>query len=262
MDILKGLNEQQKVAILESINKDTLVVASAGSGKTKVLITRLQYLLNKKNVKPESICNLTFTNKAAKELIERAKTAVGDDAAKMWAGTFHSICIKFLRMFGEDINIDSNFSILTPYYAKKQAKDVLLSLGATIDKGKIRLFLKRMSNLKNNLIPPRKIRESIMKRNNGNYEGYISDIDYEFCEFYSKFQRTSIRSNVMDFDDLLFFAIVLLNTSKSAKKFIRENFKYICADEFQDSNPSNMLFLELLSKNCNLFVVGKHHRPQ
>lgn len=256
MEVLNKLNEKQREIVLNSLNRDSLVVASAGSGKTTLLITRVQYLLTVKKVKADNICCITFTRKAADELLERAVKAIGDDAYNMWVGTFHSICIRILRLFGEDIGLDERFTILSPYYAKKQTKDILNKIGATTEKDTIKSFMKRISTLKNNLKTPRAIKNALLKRNRGDYEAYQKDRDYSFYEYFNTFQKENINNNILDFDDILLYIIILLKKSKNAQKFIKDNFRYVCCDEFQDSNTCNYQFLELLTKNCNLFCVG------
>lgn len=254
LEILNGLNRQQKDSILESLIDDSLVLAGAGSGKTKVLITRIQYILTVLNKKPSSIMAITFTNKAADELLERAKK-VTEDSNDMWVGTYHSICIRFLKMFGEDIGLD-NFTILDQYNARKSAEGVLLKLDAIISKSIVRGYLTRIGNLKNELISPEIYADKKLKKYKGDEELFKDDPEYEFIEFYKMYQEEHFKNQTLDFDDIIYYTIILLNTSESAKRFIKKTFSFIHADEVQDSNTSNIILLKMLSQNCNLFLVG------
>lgn len=251
--MLSTLNKQQREAILGSFTQDSIVLAGAGSGKTKTLITRIQYILQEKNADPSSIVAITFTNKSAKELMDRAKK-VCDNAEEMWVGTFHSICIRLLRMFGEDIGLD-NFTILDPYNSKKVAQEVLEKMGVTVEKQVLNNYLSRISHLKNELVTSKKYRESVLAKYASQYEAK-TDPEYEFAMFYTNYQKQNLKNQTIDFDDIIMYTILLLKASPDAQKFVKETFKYVHVDEAQDSNVSNIVFFNLLSKDCNLFMVA------
>jgi len=251
--MLQDLNEQQKSAILGSFTQDTLVLAGAGSGKTRVLTERISYILTDKSGRAESIMAITFTNKAAKELLDRIKK-VTNDADEMWVGTFHSICIRLLRMFGDEIGLD-DFTILDAYNSKKVATEVLTNMGAVISKSTLNNYLSRVSHLKNELITAKKYRDSKLAKYVSEYEA-VSDPEYEFVQFYSNYQRENLKNQTLDFDDIILYTIFLLRKSVNAQNFVKRQFKYVHVDEVQDSNTSNIVLFKLLSKDCNLFIVG------
>lgn len=255
--MLSQLNKQQKKAILESLDNDSLVLAGAGSGKTRVLITRIQYLMSNLNIHPSSIMAITFTKKAANELKDRLRTVTNeDDLAQLWVGTYHSVCLKIIDEFGEQIGIKEGYTILDTYNQKKCAADILSKMGLEVSKSTVNAYLKRVGSLKNNLILPKKFREKVLEKYAGSTSDSSAESDYVFADFYSRYQAENIKSNVMDFDDIIMYTVMLLSSSKMAQDFVKNKFKYIFADEVQDSNPSNMTLLNLFSKDCNLFMVG------
>lgn len=251
---LDNLNKQQTDAILNSLENNSLVLAGAGSGKTKTLITRIEYLLKVLNVQPSSIMAITFTNKAAKELITRAEK-VTSKADEMTVGTYHSICMKLLRMFGEDIGLD-NFTVLDKNNAVKCAKNILTEMGLVASKQIIIKYIKKMSKLKNKLISPKMYRKIKMDKYNGCSEKFRDDPEYDFIEFYSKFQMENYNNRTIDFDDMILYTMTLLQSSENAQRYIKETYRYIHADEVQDSNESNIRLLNEFSKYANLFMVG------
>lgn len=251
---LDNLNKQQTDAILNSLENNSLVLAGAGSGKTKTLITRIEYLLKVLNVKPSSIMAITFTNKAAKELITRAEK-VTSNADEMTVGTYHSICMKLLRMFGEDIGLD-NFTVLDKNNTIKCVKNILTEMGLVASKQVIIKYIKKMSKLKNKLISPKMYRKIKMDKYNGCSEKFRDDPEYDFIEFYSKFQKENYDNRTIDFDDMILYTMTLLQSSENAQMYIKETYKYIHADEVQDSNESNIRLLNEFSKYANLFMVG------
>ena len=251
--MLDDLNEQQRNAVLGSFTQDSLVLAGAGAGKTKLLVERVKYILDEKHAEPSSIMCITFTNKAAKELLDRAKK-VCEEAEEMWVGTFHNICIRLLRMFGDEIGL-SDFTILDPYNSRKSAIDVLKKMGTVVSKEKLNNYMSRISHLKNELITSKKYREKILSKYASPYEAQ-TDPEYDFCSFYSKYQQENLKNQTIDFDDIILYTILLLRLSQNAQEFVRKRFRYIHVDETQDSNTSNIVLFKLLSKNCNLFIVG------
>lgn len=251
--MLQELNEQQKSAILGSFTQDVLVLAGAGAGKSKVVVTRVEYILKTRKVEPSTIMAITFTNKAAAELLSRIRR-VTDRANEMWVGTYHSICIRLLRMFGSDIGLE-DFTILDPYNSKKAAIEILTNMGVITSKTILNSYMSRMSHLKNRLVTPKRHREDKLSQYTNDYERK-QDPEYEFIEFYSKFQKANLAHQTIDFDDIILYTIFLLRKSPAAAEFVRKNFSYIHVDETQDSNTSNIVLFKLLSKDCNLFIVA------
>lgn len=252
--MLEGLNKQQKDVILNSLNANSLVLAGAGSGKTRVLITRIQYIIEELKKYPSSIMAITFTNKAANELLERARK-VTEEASEMWVGTYHSICIRLLRMFGEDIGLE-DFTILDTYNAGKCASNVMSSMGLIASKQMVKNYLSRVSSLKNDLITPKRYRDEKLLKYKGEEDRLREDTEFDFIEFYSKYQKENFENQTIDFDDIILYTILLLQSSEDAKSFVKKTFRYIHGDEVQDSNTSNIILMNLLSKDCNLFLVG------
>lgn len=251
---LECLNEQQREAILGSFDKNTLVLAGAGSGKTKVLITRIEYILKVLNEKPSSIMAITFTKKAASEIVQRIEN-ITTHFDEMTVGTYHSVCIKLLRMFGEDIGID-DFKIIEPTQCATLASKVLIDMGLVSSIKIVNKYMKKIRNLKDELITPREYRESKMLEYKGDEELFRKDKEYDFIEFYMKLQNEKLENNLLDYDDIILYTKILLEVSDSAVSYIQSNYKYILADEIQDSNIANIVLLNMMSEHCNLFIVG------
>ena len=244
--MIEDLNEQQRDALLGSFTQDTMVIAGAGSGKTRLITERICYLLDVKKVEPFNIVCITFTNKAAKELKERIGKACGEErASQIWIGTFHSICIRLLKMYGANIGLNK-FTILDPYDAKKVMKSILTDLDYDNSKEVVKNYLDRISTLKNKLITPRDYRIQCDK--NG-----IED--EEFIEAFSNYQKENLKNFTIDYDDIILYTTFLLSHSKEAIEFVQKNFKFVMVDETQDSNHSNTVLFKQLSKNNNLFLV-------
>ena len=250
----KDLTVEQKDAIIKSLDCNSLVLAGAGSGKTRVLITRIEYLLKVLKVEPSAIMAITFTNRAAKELITRAEQ-VTSNADEMTVGTYHAICNKLLMDFGEDIGL-GKFTILDKGEQIRVVKEVLTNMGAIVSKKVVLSYCSKMSKLKNKFINPRMYREMKMKKYNGCSEKFRDDPEYQFIDFYSKYQMTNKNNDRIDFDDIIMYAMALLQSSKNVQEYIRDTFKYIHADEVQDSNEGNIRLLNEFSKHANLFMVG------
>lgn len=252
--MLEGLNQQQYNAVVDSIYNNSLVIAGAGSGKTRVLTTRVQYIIEKLGHHPSSIMCITFTNKAAKELLSRIEK-ISDDAHLMWIGTYHSICVRFLKMFGNEIGL-GKFSILDSDESKKVAKDVLVKLGLEADAKTMKMFMSKMSFLKNNLVTDKMYRTKTANCYIPKYDNLNSSNDYDFTEFYTMYQEHNRQHHLLDFDDLILYTLILINKSKTVQDYIKNTFKFVCGDEVQDSNINNFMLLKSFSKDCNLFIVG------
>lgn len=240
---LSNLNQQQKSAVIDSLDKNTVVVAGAGAGKTRVLTSRVGYLIDDLDIHQEKIMVVTFTNKAANEIKERLYNICGD-LGDMYVGTFHNICVRILRKFGYYINIDK-FTIMNSYQSKKLMSEVLKSKMVVPDKSTINKFLAKISNFKNDLKNPKKVRE--LAKN---------DEEYLLYEIYNDYQNKSWKQRTFDFDDLIIYAVSLLTNSDDVRLWFQNNIKYIMCDESQDTNGAQFSLLKELAGTNNLFLVG------
>ena len=233
-EILSQLNPQQREAVLAT-EGPVLVIAGAGSGKTRVLTYRVAYLVGVKGVSPENILAVTFTNKAADEMKERVKTLLRgvSDLSGLWMGTFHSMCVRLMRPFAERIGYRSNFTI----YDKEDQIALLKEILSDYSDQNPRLASTIISRMKN-------------------LEDYEPEDD-RFHYIYETYQNSLLEQNAMDFDDLILNAIKLLRENPDIRLKYAERFLYIHVDEYQDTNrPQYHLLVLLTSVHRNLFVVG------
>ena len=242
---LSTLNDKQKEAV-EWPDGPILVLAGAGSGKTRVLTTKLAYLVNVKGVNPYNILAITFTNKAAKEMKERAYKMLGSDAYKMQISTFHSLGLLLIRENYEKLGFEKNFTIL-------DGDDSL-----TI----IKKILKDM-NLDPKFYNPRAIRNKISSAKNelmdSNYYSRFANSEYEeiVLEVFRKYEQKVLKNNSMDFDDLLLLPIKLFKDYPDVLEKYQDRFMYILVDEYQDTNEAQYILIKMLSKKYqNICVVG------
>lgn len=242
--LLAKLNEEQKKPVLQTEGA-VLVIAGAGSGKTRVLTTRIAYLIMEKGVSPANIMAITFTNKAAKEMKERINAFVGE-TYDMWVSTIHSMCVKILRRDIDKIGYDVNFTIYDETDKEKVLKRCLEQLNYDTDK-----FLKPVksviSNAKNECLTPLEYKKAY------SHERFSQ----EYFEIYDAYERELVRSNSLDFDDLLVKTYQLFTLCPQVADYYSNKFKYIHIDEFQDTNKVQFLIAQILArKHGNLFVVG------
>lgn len=242
---LSKLNEQQRNAIFESIDNNVALFAGAGSGKTATIVKRVEYLIGDLGVKPENIMMITFTNKAAKEILERISN-VTDEPYKMWIGTFHSICVKILRKFGHYMGINY-FSIIDDKESKSIIKKICLGLGKELSNQGIKDIKSKISSYKSNLIKPEKVLSDYC--NNNLEEAYVASV-------YREYQNQCWKEKSFDFDDLIIYTIMLLSSYSDVSNWIHENIKYIMADEVQDTSTDQFQLIKLLTGNNNLMLVG------
>lgn len=242
---LSTLNDKQKEAV-EWPDGPILVLAGAGSGKTRVLTTKLAYLVNVKGVNPYNILAITFTNKAAKEMKERAYKMLGSDAYKMQISTFHSLGLLLIRENYEKLGFEKNFTILD--------SDDSLTI--------IKKILKDM-NLDSKFYNPRAIRNKISSAKNelmdSNYYSRFANSEYEeiVLEVFRKYEQKVLKNNSMDFDDLLLLPIKLFKDYPDVLEKYQDRFKYILVDEYQDTNEAQYILIKMLSKKYqNICVVG------
>ena len=251
MDYLKGLNEPQLEAVT-TLQGPLMVLAGAGSGKTRVLTMRIAHLI-KNGVDPFNILSLTFTNKAAKEMKERiAKVAGPSDARALWMGTFHSVFARILRSEGHNLGYPSNFTIYDMQDALNVMKKVIKDLNIDSDIYKAKKVLSRISQYKNNLITVNAYfnNPELMEADEKANMRLIGEI-------YKKYVEACFRNGAMDFDDLLLKTNELLTRFPEVLAKYQDRFRYILVDEYQDTNHSQYLIVKALaSKFENICVVG------
>ena len=251
MNYLEELNEAQRQAV-ENIDGPSLIIAGAGSGKTRVLTYRIAHLL-KQGTRPGSILALTFTNKAAKEMKERIAKIVGATTARnLWMGTFHSIFARILRTEAEAIGYPSNFTIYDSADSKSLIKTVTKDLQLDDKTYKTNTVLGRISSAKNSLITPQAY------ANNAQVREYDMSIRMpRIAEIYKEYARRCFLAGAMDFDDLLLKTNILFRDNKKVLETYQQRFDYLLVDEYQDTNFSQYLIVKnLAAKNQNLCVVG------
>jgi len=249
-EYLKDLNDVQHKAVT-SINGPSLVIAGAGSGKTRVLTYRIAYLLSKGN-DPRSILSLTFTNKAAKEMKERIGQLVGFEVArKLWMGTFHSIFSKILRREADKLGYSSNFTIYDTQDSKSLVKSIIKEMKLDDQTYKVNEVYGRISSSKNNLVTARAYvtNDQIMKIDAMNRKPKIADI-------YKLYALRCKKADAMDFDDLLLNTNILFRDFPEVLKKYQDSFRYILVDEYQDTNYAQYLIVKkLAAHHKNVCVV-------
>ena len=241
---LEVLNERQREAVI-TIEGPVLVIAGAGSGKTKVLTTRIAYLIENKKVNFENILAITFTNKAAKEMKDRVSNLLQRNIRKMHISTFHSFGVEILREYGYLINLDKNFTILDSDDSLKVIKIIVddMNLSKTLSPRHIKEVI---SSYKNKLILP----EEAEKKT------YTFE-EKQIVEIYEKYNNKLCNSNSVDFDDLLLKPYMILDKYSNVLDQLQEKYKYILIDEYQDTNDAQYFLVKMLSsKYKNIFVVG------
>ena len=245
-DVLEGLNDKQYEAVVNT-DGPCLVIAGAGSGKTKVLTHKIAYLIGKKGVKPWNILAITFTNKAANEMKERIANIVGDDAKDIWMGTFHSICVRILRKFIDRIGFDSSFIIFDTSDQKTLVKGCLKDLAIDDKMFNDRAVLSEISNAKNEMLEP----DQYAVRANGDFR------KEKIATVYELYQKRLKENNAVDFDDIINYAIKILEENPDILEYYSNKFQYVLVDEYQDTNKSQFTLVTMLaSRNGNITVVG------
>ncbi len=244
MDILSQLNPEQRKPVLDTEGA-VLVLAGAGSGKTRVLTARIHYLIEEKNVLPENILAITFTNKAAREMRERLELTT--DTSRMWVCTIHSMCVKILRMYAEEMGLDANFSIYSEQERNAVIKQAFKECGYEDEDGLLKTVRFHISNAKMLGRPPEKYAAE---------QRHAPHMDV-VLKVFRMYDRHLKAYHALDFDDLLIWARDLLERSKEAREHLAGKFRYIHVDEFQDTNAVQFQIVKMLaSVHGNLFVVG------
>lgn len=240
--LLDKMNPQQKEAILTT-EGPLLVMAGAGSGKTRVLTHRIAYLMSEKQVSPYNILAITFTNKAAREMKERVEKLIGERGKDVWISTFHSMCVRILRRDIDLIGYDLNFGILDDADQLSVIKTVMEDLNLDPKRQSPKYFLSQISNAKNELKTPRDL----------NKEFENEDV----IRVYEKYQQTLFKNNRVDFDDLLMLTVHLFEKHPEVLSFYQNKFQYIHIDEYQDTNHAQYKIVTLLAEKFrNICVVG------
>lgn len=237
---LSSLNEQQKNAVMQSIDHNVVLLAGAGSGKTFTLVKRTEYLINDLNVNPENIMLVTFTNKAANEIRERM-SKLSPDAYKMWIGTFHRICTRLLRKFGKYLNINS-FTIIDTKDARKVIKRFMAEEGLNNEISDVKACQATISKFKNELV-----KKDVAKED--------PSVPNELANVYAKYMDYCWKNKSFDFDDLITYTILLLSY-KEVSDWVHDNIKYIMVDECQDTNSAQFVLIKLLRGDNNTLLVG------
>jgi DNA helicase-2/ATP-dependent DNA helicase PcrA len=248
-DILKGLNPEQKKAVM-CTSGPLLVFAGAGSGKTRVITNRIAYLIMEERVNPFNILAVTFTKKAAGEMQERVEGLLRELNYNLSSlptiGTFHSIGAMMLRQNAQELGFTNNFSIYDSDDSENIIKELLLERDIDIKEIRPRSIAQYISAAKNEMISPENFKS--------HYGGFIEDIA---AEIYPAYQKQLKAQNSMDFGDLLYLTVKLLNDNEKVRKKYQEKFKYLLIDEYQDTNFAQYKFAKLLSeKHQNICVVG------
>src|SRR5690625_851958 len=244
-DLLKGLNKEQQEAV-QHTEGPLLIMAGAGSGKTRVLTHRIAYLIKEKGVGPRNILAITFTNKAAREMKTRVSRLVGPEGDYMWVSTFHSMCVRILRRDIDRIGYNSNFTILDSSDQLSVIKQVLRNLNIDTKQFEPRAMLNRISGAKNELITPEKFSEHV-----GNF------YDRQVAKVYDAYQKMLRKNQTLDFDDLIMETIHLFKRVPEVLEYYQRRFQYIHVDEYQDTNHAQYyLVKQLATRFLNICVVG------
>lgn len=245
-DLMKGLNPEQKKAVMHDLGP-LLILAGAGSGKTRVITHRIAHLVKVLGVSPYRILAITFTNKAAKEMKNRIEELIGQDVNNMWVGTFHAMLVKILRKHIDLIGFDKAFTILDSDDQQKVVKQCITEL-----------------NLDEKMYPPRAVHSQISSAKNAlvGVDEFTKDAgnDYRLAaiaKIYALYQSKLKQNGALDFDDILYYAVTMLQKNPEVLDYYQKKFEYILVDEYQDTNHAQYTLIRLLSaKHHNLCVVG------
>ncbi len=246
MDYLQGLNEKQKEGVLHT-EGPLLILAGAGSGKTRVITHKIAYLIEEKRVFPSNILAITFTNKAAKEMKERVEGLLKGRVEDIWMGTFHSMCVRILRREIESIGYKRNFSIYDSLDQKTLVKECITEKNLNKETFQEKPIISIISSLKDDMIDP----DDYI---NENYKDYYRR---NVGEIYGLYEEKLKKNNALDFDDLILKTVFLLKSDERIREKYQSKFEYIFVDEYQDTNKSQYELIKYLSgKHGNICVVG------
>ena len=246
MSIYDTLNPPQREAVAQT-EGPVLILAGAGSGKTRVLTHRIAYLIDEKGVNPWNILAITFTNKAAQEMRERVDKLVGIGSESIWVSTFHSACVRILRRHIDNLGYDTNFTIYDTDDQKSLIKDVCRKLNIDTKVYKERALLSQISHAKDELLTP----DDMEMKAAGDFNMK------KVALVYREYQAALRKNNALDFDDLIVKTVELFQNCGAVLEYYQERFKYIMVDEYQDTNTAQFKFISLLAQRYqNLCVVG------
>ena len=246
MSIYDTLNPPQREAVAQT-EGPVLILAGAGSGKTRVLTHRIAYLMEEMGVNPWNILDITFTNKAAQEMRERVDKLVGFGSESIWVSTFHSACVRILRRHIDNLGYDTNFTIYDTDDQKSLMKDVCRKLNIDTKVYKERSLLAQISHAKDELLTP----DDMEMKAAGDYNMK------KVASVYREYQAALRKNNALDFDDLIVKTVELFQNCGAVLEYYQERFKYIMVDEYQDTNTAQFKFISLLAQKYeNLCVVG------
>ena len=244
--LLNGLNDMQKQAVLNT-DGPLLVLSGAGSGKTTVLTRRIAYILEQHKARPWEILAITFTNKAAGEMVDRISKLIPDSVSDMWIKTFHSACLRILRRDIDKLGYDVNFNIYDTSDQKRLVKDVIKACNLSEEMFPVKSVMSVISDCKNKGTTP----EEFSADNEGNYRSQ------SYAKLYASYQRRLKENNSLDFDDLLCKTVDLFEKFPDVLEYYQNKFKYILVDEYQDTNHIPYKIVAMLAKkHRNLCVVG------
>lgn len=244
-ELLAGLNEPQREAVMH-FEGPLLILAGAGSGKTRVLTHRVAYLLQEHRVRPDEVVAITFTNKAAGEMRERIEGLVGPVARRMWISTFHSMCARLLRREAERIGYKSSFTIHAEDDRRRLIKRCLEELNLDPKRFTPEVLARQISDAKNQLVGPAEYRERI----GGHFTQATADV-------YQLYEKRHLKMNALDFDDLIMKVVQLLESSPERLAHYQRAFRFVLVDEYQDTNHAQYRLANLLAGGSrNLAVVG------
>ena len=244
--MLNSLNPQQREAVTAE-DGPILILAGAGSGKTRVVTSRIAYLIAEKGVKPWNICAITFTNKAAGEMRERVNSLVGFGAEAISVATFHSTCVRILRRFIDRIGYKNNFNIYDTDDSRSLMREICRDLSVNTKVYKERMLLARISAAKNELVYP------------ADFTAWAGNDpeSLQAARVYAEYQKRLKKSNALDFDDLIGLTVRLFQSDPEVLAFYQERYRYLLVDEYQDTNKAQFVFVSLIAqKYRNLCVVG------
>lgn len=248
MSIYDTLNPEQKKAVIHD-RGPLLILAGAGSGKTRVLTHRIAYLIDQAGVNPWNILAITFTNKAAREMRERVDSLVGYGSENIWVSTFHSTCVRILRRYIDRIDYDTSFTIYDSDDQKTLIREVCKFLDVDTKKFKERALLSAISHAKDELITP----EQYERENQGDFSKRT------IAKVYKEYQSRLKKNNALDFDDLINKTVELLRSCEDVLQYYQNRFKYIMVDEYQDTNTAQFELIRTLASTVNEEGVIEHN---
>ena len=235
-NLIQDLNDKQQEAVLQT-DGPCLIIAGAGSGKTKVLTHKIAYLMAEKYIKPWNILAITFTNKAANEMKQRVEMLVGDAVNDMWIGTFHSICVRILRKYIDRIGFESSFIIFDTQDQKTLVKECLKELKIDDKLFTDRAVLSEISNGKNEMLEPK----AYATKYAGDYRKEI------IAQVYELYQKRLKENNAIDFDDIINYTIKILTENIDVYEYYTDKFQYVLVDEYQDTNKAQFMLISILA---------------